>query len=129
MIYVFGRLIAAGPLSIRGPVNTVAPRITAAVEGSPVEFDTGQWLTVGAATITARLFSGGIALPDVDGVVIPGPALVGVKIYLVVTATDDSGATVQVVSAAVRVAPLLISEIWPEEGVWPEEGLWLGAPE
>ena len=103
MAYTFGRLIAAGPLPFRGPRNIVPPTIVSAVEGRPVVYDAGEWTGFGPVTITARVFSAGTALPDEGGVVIPGPE--GATVYLVVTATDDSGVTVQAVSEPVKVLP------------------------
>lgn len=114
MTYVFGRLIASGPLPIRGALNVGAPQILSAVEGLPVEYDAGRWFR--AVHVDASVYSAGVALPVVGGVTIPGPELVGSGVYLVVTATDESGATVQVVSLPVVVEP---SPFTPEIGAAP----------
>lgn len=103
MAYTFGRLIAAGPLPFRGAHNVVPPTITSAVEGVPVAYDVGEWTGFGAMTITAHVFSDGIALPDEGGMAIPGPE--HATVYLVVSATDDSGVTVQRVSEPIEVIP------------------------
>lgn len=124
MAYVFGRLIAAGPLPIRGPVNVVAPQITVAVRGQPVEFDAGQW--VGAVKVVAAVYHAGAALPIDDGRVLPGSDLVGAEIYLVVTATDENGVTVQIASPPVLVAPAYYYDVWPDDdALWPDDdALW-----
>ena len=104
MAHTFGRLIASGPLPFRGPRSIVPPVIISAVEGVPVVYDVGEWAGFGPVTIVAQVFSDGVALPDEGGVVIPN--LEHGAVYLVVTATDDSGVTVQVTSEPVSVIPL-----------------------
>lgn len=104
--HAFGRLIAAGPLPFRGPQNILPPTIISAVEGMPVVYDVGEWTGFGLVEIEARVFSAGIALPDEGGMAIPGPE--HATVYLVVTATDDSGVTVQLVSDPVEVVPLAL---------------------
>ena len=104
MAYTFGRLIAAGPLPFRGPRNIVPPTILLASEGVPVVYDAGEWTGFGPVTITAHVFSGGVALPEEGGVTIA--SLDHATIYLVVTATDDSGVPVQITSEPVTVSPL-----------------------
>ncbi|MFT3973342.1 MAG: hypothetical protein QM699_07795 [Amaricoccus sp.] len=103
MAYTFGRLIAAGPLPLRGPHNVVPPSIVSAFVGVPVVYDGGEWTGFGPVTITARVFSAGVALPDEGGMAIPGEE--HATVYLVVTATDDTGIAVQLTSEPAEVRP------------------------
>lgn len=107
MAYEFGRLIAAGPLAIRGPVNVVPPRVILAVADVPVRFDPGEWYGAGGVVLEARLFSAGAVVSLADGQFVPGRDQIGTEIYVVVTAIDGSGVPVQVASktVAIGIAP------------------------